>query len=302
MQWCRIYRAYPTCLRHLRGSASLLGASEALPYSALCHLFWTVCPSRDPERSHFAFMSAHREYAAFFVASGKPWPGLVLFVSGFVSTRPKWEEFDGAWHRLMKRWGITQESFHAYKYAMGSGPDYPRFRNTDAERIAFEGEATTIIKASTNTPFSFGMSVDDFNKAHEEYAFSPGLDRPYSLAGCGVIGQIGMWVKRRRAEGRFDAIRIVFEDGDDDRGVIADAIKRETGERLLLGTKEEWSPLVLGDILAWRHARLVKRGSLREKGHACWSGLFKHLPHHSCVYLATSNVMEMAQKLGTPRT
>jgi hypothetical protein len=240
-------------------------------------------------------------HAAFFDASGKPKPGDVLFVSGFVSTETMWLQFEQEWKGLMAKWGI-KKPFHTIHYARGANDDYARFRNNDAERVVFEKRVVEIIKNNTLKPFSWGLSIDDYNEANEQYAFSPGFDRPYSLAAFGALGSVAKWARKPR--GRHDRRRrctsmlVVFEDGDDDRGVFSDAMMRETGQRPILQKKENFPQFAACDILAWRHARLLKRGSLVEKGHSCFVGLFRQLPHDgTCAFLRAKEVLRMCEAL-----
>lgn len=177
-------------------------------YSALRHLAWVLFLKHDPRRAYFALMVIHREYAAFFDASGKPKPGEVLFVSGFVSTEHKWVRFDEQWRALMKRWDI-KKPFHTTHYARGQGSDYARFRDNDAERVAFESEAIPIIKRNTNKPFSFGIPIDGWNEALKQYALPPGLDRPYSIWRI-----LGNWENGQVGEGKGAPGQVRHRKGD----------------------------------------------------------------------------------------
>lgn len=244
-------------------------------------------------------VTARGWYAAFFDASGKPKPGDVLFVSGFIATENGWSRFERQWAELMKSWGIKRP-FHTTHYVRGEGSDYTRFRNNDRDRAAFEATAVRIIKDNTNKPVSFGLPIDAYTQVSRHYAFSPGMDRPYGLAGFSALAAVAKWARKQEARGRFSGIRIIFEDGDDDRRPFSDAIMRVTGLQLKLGRKEEYPPLVTRDILAWRHARLVKRGTATERGHPCFAGLLKHVPSDSCRFLDAAESVAAAKRLGRP--
>jgi hypothetical protein len=97
-------------------------------------------------------------------------------------------------------------------------------------------------------------------------------------------------------------IKVIFEEGDDDRDLFSALVMRELGDRPVFRPKAEFpSAFVAGDILAWRHARLLRRRGLVEKGHACFAGLFKQLPHDSCQCLGTKETFELAQRFGKSR-
>jgi hypothetical protein len=251
---CKILRSPAASAQHSSRDICLMG----YPFLAHARDWATNGIHRWPDLAMAGvtpFPVMTEKYAAFFDASGKPSPGNVLFVSGFASTEKNWLRFEEQWNTLMRKWGI-EKPFHTTHYARGEGSNYERFRNNDAERIAFEGEAISVIKRNTNKPFSFGIAIDDYNEAHRQYAFSPGFNRPYALAGYAAVSLLIRWVQRQRAA---------------------------------------------GDILAWRHARLLRRRGLVEKGHACFAGLFKQLPHDSCQCLGTKETFELAQRFGKPK-
>jgi len=276
--------------------------------ASIRHLATALFLNHDRRRVYLAVFS---KFVGYFDASGKATDPLVLYVSGFVSTEAKWLRFEREWGALLKRYDLTD--FHTTNYVRGLDPEYARFKNNDAERDAFEAEAIRTIKRNTLKPFSNGIVLDAHRQLLSQYVVPSGYERPYSFCATMAFYSVMVWFSKqpRKKRATPDArIRMIFEDGEDsaDWNPFSDTVYQEFGRRPVPQPKED-SPAQFqaADLLAWRHARLMKDSMSVDAGgprprREFFAGLFRQLPHsNSCGYHTPESLMRHAAKMGYPR-
>src|SRR6266487_3317473 len=255
-------------------------------YSILKHRARALWLNHNPARRYLALATS---YFGFFDASGKPQES-VLYVSGFISTEEKWLRFEGTWKALLRQYGI-EGWFHTSDYVRAAGEDYKQFRDNDALRSEFETKAVTTIKHHILKPFSYGVLLSDHREMVTRYEVPIGFERPYSFCAMQGVYFIWQWLekKKRKKKGKKtltlqDRVHLIYEDGDEDRGRFSDAMYHDFKLRPSFAAKQRAHPFSAADILAWRHARLIKvvKGEAPKPKREFFAGLFKQIPHASC--------------------
>jgi hypothetical protein len=274
------------------------------------HLATALCLHHNPRRLYFAVAST---YIGFFDASGKENDPLVMYVSGFISTEQKWRKFEAQWKALLTRYGISGP-FHCAKYVAGNGLEYRQFRD-DPTRDAFEARAIAIIKRNTLKPFSMGLVLPDYWKTVATYKLPQAEERPYSFCALQGLYRIITWMGKRDRSRRSrlsprlrpGMFHLVYEDGDDGQDLFSNAVHAEIGLRPNFLPKTACVPFQAADILAWRHARLMKDLRRVEAGgerprREFFDGLFDQLPHtDTCGYSDEPKLSEYCEAQGYER-
>jgi hypothetical protein len=251
-------------------------------------------------------VTALSTYVGYFDASGKPNDPLVLYVSGFMSTEKKWLKFEKQWWALLNAYGITGP-FHTAQYVACNGPDYAQFKKNDPLRDAFEKQAIAIVKQHTLKPFSHGLVLSDYWDMVARYTLPFGFERPYSFCAMQGFYATVKWLRKKKLR-IGELVHLVYEDGDDDRDLFSDAMYREVGVRPNFLPKNQCVPFQAADILAWRHARLMKDLTKVESGgtrprREFFPALFRQLPHDSCGFYDRTVLHGYCEKQGyTKRT
>lgn len=275
--------------------------SGGQPYSALRHLSWAILGERNPDDCHFMIAT---EYAAYFDASGKPHDPKVFLVSGFVSSERKWLRFGREWTAFLGEWGIAPP-FHTTDYIHAHhGTAYAQFRGDDGLRDEFERQAVKIIRRGIRKPFSCGLILDDYRRVLAEYDVSRDakhFETPYSLCAMHCAVSVAAWgTKHMKAH---EHLLYVYEDGDDDKGHFMEQFKALVGYYPNFGKKGvDYPQFDAADILAWRHARLLKNthGSADDSRHA-FATAFNEWPHHGCIFMGEKVMRALFEQHGIPR-
>jgi hypothetical protein len=276
-------------------------ARRARPSSSVRHLARALWLNHVPAR---CYVAASVSYTAYFDASGKKQDPLVMYVSGFISTAQKWERFEKRWLALLDGYDI-KSPFHTTDYVRGKKGSYSQFDNNDRRRDAFEKKATSIIADAVLQPFSFGMVLSGHRWMVENYELPFGCDEPYSFCALQSLYAVFRWVSK--AKNPWDKFSFVYSDGDDDRGLFSNAAKKDVGIRPDFRPYGELVPFQAADILAWRHARLMKdvvkvaSGGERPR-REFFPEIFKKIPHgQSCGYYDGELLAAYCAKKGYPK-
>ena len=266
------------------------------PHSSLRHLASAIWGNHDPERCHLAM------FTAYFDASGKPHDKEVMFVSGFVSSEKKWLRFEEEWQTLLGDYRI-KEPFHTTDYVAGRGSDYQSFVDDDQRRDEFEARAAQIIKRGIRKPVSTGLLLADYRQviAKDRITADQSID-PYSFCAMTCVSSTIKWMVPKR----IPEVEFVFEAGDDKMGKFMEIFRKVTGEFPIFRGKEKHPQFQAADILAWRHARLMKSHVAgRTERREFFVDVFRQLPHESCGFLDASDLRQLLDdgfSDGVPRT
>src|SRR6266566_4118790 len=239
-------------------------AKAETAYSPIRHLAWALWLNHNPAR---CYLTVATTFAGFFDASGKP-QDPVLYVSGFLSTEKKWLRFEKEWRALLNHFEI-KGLFHTADYVRGVGDDYRQFLHNDERRIEFERKAIAIIKRNTLKPFSYGIILADHREMVARYELPYGFERPYSFCGLQGVYWIVLWMKKKKG----------------------------------LSLEDKVHPFSAADILAWRHARLIREHEAQapRPRREFFGGLFKQLPHDSCGFYNRRVLISFCEEKSFPR-
>jgi hypothetical protein len=192
-------------------------------------------------------------YGSFFDAAGSQDDGkAAIFVSGFVSTKGRWDRFQACWIELLKKHGIAKP-FHMSEFACGHG-QYASWREDKARRQDFLTKAIDITLRNVLWSFSSGILLADYDRVNQEYRLSEARGEPYAMCAIGTTQRMITWMEKRDIE-RCVAI---YEDGDNGRGDFIERYRAVTGHSPHMAKKGEFAPMEAADMLAYEHAKLVR--------------------------------------------
>ena len=267
-------------------------------HSSLRHLAWSLWGNHDPERCLMAM------FTAYFDASGKPHDPTVFLVSGFVSSERKWLRFEDEWAAFLKEWGI-RGTFHTTDYIKAQmGTHYEQFHGNDPLRDEFERRAVKVIRRGIRKPVSCGLLLEDYRRVLAEYRLPDAFGHfrhPYSLCAIHCTLAVVFWGDRRMKSN--DLLEFIYEDGDDDKGFFIKEFKKINGEPPIFRTKDKHPQFQAADILAWRHARLLKitKGNMRKDKRHAFSTIFREWPHEDCVFIGEEIMRGVFDEWGLER-
>ena len=241
-------------------------------------------------------------YSAYFDASGKK-HSPVLFVSGFVSSVKKWLRFEREWAALLNDFSI-EGPFHTTDYVARQG-QYKTFRGQDALCEEFEARAVAVIKRNTYKPFSHGLVLEDVGDILTEYEVPDGYtDLPYPFCAMVTSTTVIHWIHTHNRFKPDDEFEFVYEAGDDDVGVLQKLFYQHHRQHPIFRRKDQHPQFQAADILAWRHARLVRDDVVHQKRprREPFFGLFRHVPHSStCGFLGKEKIRTVLDAWGWVR-
>ena len=190
-----------------------------------------------------------------------------FIMAGFASSAERWSEFDRAWRKRLGEDGLVY--FHMYSFTQcihrAVGPfdetwigkeNEPRRRALLVDLLDIVSEHAWHKVACVLPTNSLRFFSDDTRKT-----FVPTL---IATAGRLIWSDIEAWRKRERFP---KPSRMVFEDGDDEKGSLIDAMKEVTGRTPSFEAKkddpakdiEAFTPLQGADILAYETQKLTQK-------------------------------------------
>src|SRR5262249_11484896 len=160
------------------------------------------------------------KYAAIFDGSGSPNDTIAVVVAGFVAPNDQWAEFERNWNDCLKDFGVS--ALHMREFAHSRG-EFASWKGDEEKRRRFLGRLISIIRVRMWHSFAGAVIMGDYRKVDTKYCLSE-FSRPYALAACTCLAKLNNWCKKWiKPE---DEIAIIFEDGDEDKGALMEAIKK----------------------------------------------------------------------------
>ena len=193
-------------------------------------------------------------YRAYFDASGHPADSEVVFVSGCVSTTSKWQRFEIQWIKLLNSYRFTPP-FHMKEFVHRRN-QYAHLKDDAAKE--FIGLAAKIIKSNTHKSFGAGVVVKDLERLNAEYEIPDTKEadyEPYAFCGLAVCLMVYKWMKKNARP--IDRIGMIFEHGDQGRGLFSDRMLELWDFRPTFLNKKDCIPFQAADLLAWEHRRVL---------------------------------------------
>jgi hypothetical protein len=193
-------------------------------------------------------------HTAYFDASGSRSEGTILAVGGAIASIKAWDEFDTHWKNILKKAGI--EEFHMTDFVVHEKAfkdDKWRRDNGYSENFVRK-LVNAICQKVSHIPIVL-IYLDDWRELNREYRLKESGHSPLALAGGSCIAMIHTWCEKHHIA--FDAVNIIFERGDLDKGDLLDLANKELGIKLKFELKK-LSALQACDLIAWEAANAVK--------------------------------------------
>jgi hypothetical protein len=179
-------------------------------------------------------------------------------VAGFVAPNDQWAEFERNWNDCLKDFGVS--ALHMREFAHSRG-EFSSWKGDEDKRRRFLGRLINIIQTRVWHSFASAVIMDDYRKVDSKYCLSE-FSRPFALAACTCLTKLNHWCKRWITP--EDEIAIVFEDGDEDKGALIEAIKKHFTITPTFLSKGKSVAFQAADLLAYEHLSVNKK--VKEKG------------------------------------
>jgi hypothetical protein len=186
-------------------------------------------------------------------------------MAGFVSSAERWTDFDGEWRKRLA--GDELAYFHMHSFTQcihgSAGPFDDTWIGKEDRRQRLLADLLGIIQAHAWQKFAGILPVNSFRMFSDETKkdFVPTM---IATAGRLIWADVEVWRKREKFQ---DQTRMVFEDGDLEKGSLIDAIKDLTGRSPAFELKKDdpekgllaFTPLQAADILAYEAQKLTQK-------------------------------------------
>jgi hypothetical protein len=186
-------------------------------------------------------------------------------MAGFVSSAAEWSEFDKEWRERLAIENLPY--FHMNRFAHSLAPFDATWRKNETRRRALLSDLLDMIAHRAWRKFGCIIPLDSFRLFSDESKrhFVPSL---IATAGRLIWPELEIW---RRREGYREPARLVFEDGDAEKGTLIEAIKHVTGRSPSFESKKDipeksivgFTPLQAADILAYEIQKVTQAEGFR---------------------------------------
>lgn len=177
------------------------------------------CPDFDPHRLAMAICVGYFEGRPASSSHAR-----AFTVSGFLSSKARWRQFETQWTRALRQEGLT--AFN--------GADFSRRHRDFAEgwddaerRRSLANALARIAEQHTFRAFSCSLGLDDFDEINGEFAFVETAARPYAVCAGVLLACVRRWMAERHPD---DLTLFVFEDGDLDHTELRRIVRAENSE------------------------------------------------------------------------
>ncbi len=178
-----------------------------------------------------------------------------ITVSGLVSSKARWRQFEDEWTRTLRHHGLG--SF--------SGRDLMRRARAFADgwsdplrRKALLDSLTRVADRHTLQAFCCSMALADYELVNADYAFREVVAGPYGVCAGALVGFIRRWMYAHHPD---NLTLFVFEDGDIDHREVARVTRCDRG-----GASGEppqfWPRAWMDERGRMRHLRVMEAGDL----------------------------------------
>jgi hypothetical protein len=224
-------------------------------YSAIEHVA-RICSLTDWKRVNMAMLTAAFDCSQ---DGGRKY----FIMAGFVSSTEEWAEFDREWRERLRRDGLPY--FHMNPYSQSfSHPKKPftkEWVGDKSRREALLGDLLSIIQHRAWRKFGCILPADSL-QFFSDVARKNYLPTLIATAGRLIWPDLEIW---RKQSGFREPARMVFEDGDEDKGSLIEAIKQITGRAPSFEFKKDdpqkgivaFTPLQASDILAYEIQKMT---------------------------------------------
>jgi len=161
------------------------------------------CPDFDPQRLAMAMCVGYFERTR---AAANPES---FAVSGYVSSKARWREFETCWSRALRR--ETLAAFKADDFSRAIG-EFATGWDDERQRALIE-TLRRLTEQHVFHAFSCAVRLEDYDSVDAEYTFRETAAGPYGLCAALVMVNVRQWIAARHPD---HLTLFVFEAGDID--------------------------------------------------------------------------------------
>lgn len=149
----------------------------------------------------------------------------VFTVSGYVSSKARWREFETRWTRALRRESIA--AFNADDLARGTG-EFAAGWTDDARRHGLIDALAKLTQQNVFHAFSYSVRLDEYDAINAEYAFREMAAGPYGIAAALAMANVRRWMAAKHPN---DLTLFVFEQGDLEQRELQTILRAELAEQ-----------------------------------------------------------------------
>jgi hypothetical protein len=176
------------------------------------------CPEFDPQRLAMAMC------VGYFGTGQAAGTAATFSVSGFVSSKARWREFEARWTRLLRREGLA--TFDAEDFLREEGDFANGWTDLSRRRGLIEGLGK-LVEQHVLRAFSQSVSLADYQAVNAEYAFREAAAGLYGICAASVMTTVRQWMAAKHPD---DLTLFIFEQGDIDQRELHRILKVEQAE------------------------------------------------------------------------
>jgi hypothetical protein len=200
-------------------------------------------------------------FSAYFDTAGTEAEGTILVAVGLVATVHAWENFDGRWKAVLKKFKVS--SFHMKDFAHSKG-EYEHWKGDEKRRRRFIASLVQTLNRLTKG-FVRGVVLEDFRATDFRYQLKESVGGPYSLAQAACIGSIIDSLMAKFPKSADEPFNWYVERGDAGQPEFRKFLRREWGiepsfiPRIDPTSGEAYTPLLAADLIAYEHRLFYRR-------------------------------------------
>jgi hypothetical protein len=187
------------------------------------------CPEFDPQRLAMAMC------VGYFGGGNSREAAATFSVSGFVSSKARWRDFETRWSRLLRREGLA--AFNAHEFLSETGEFVDGWSDATRRRGLMDALGR-LAEQHVYRAFSQSISLSDCDAVNAEYGRSETGAGQYAVCAAFLITNVREWMAAKHPD---DLTLFIFEQGDIDQRELQrtlNAAGAETGEPAQMWPKQ----------------------------------------------------------------
>jgi hypothetical protein len=163
------------------------------------------CPEFDPQRLAMAMC------VGYFGGGESRDAATTFSVSGFVSSKVRWREFETRWSRMLRHEGLA--AFNADDFLNEAG-EFANGWNAPTRRRGLMETLGRLAEQHVFRAFSQSISLADYDAVNANYEFCESVAGPYGVCAALLMTSVRQWMAAKHPN---DLTLFVFEQGDIDQ-------------------------------------------------------------------------------------
>lgn len=173
------------------------------------------CPEFDPQRLAMAMCVGY-----FGGGTSREEPA-TFSVSGFVSSKARWREFETRWSRALRHEGLT--AFNADDFLNEAG-EFASGWGDAVRRRGLLDALGRLAEQHVFRAFSHAISLADYDVVNAEYAFGESAAGPYAVCAAFLMIGVRQWMAAKHPD---DLTLFIFEQGNIEQRELQQILKAE---------------------------------------------------------------------------